>query len=151
RAHIKFDVSVPKPAETVPPDPSAPAPQGTPLPTITLDPETQIGGCDVSLVDTEGRIYTDDPGDIVDGGDDVQTYGCLATGDDPLHYIVSFYFALPASSHPEAIRVSSATLPHYVRLTLDGHRGHMAIGAGTAGYPVDGGGHDARHHDEDDG
>lgn len=120
RARIEFFIVVPKdpnedlfpgldplPGETKPPvDPDAP-------------PETKLGGCEIVLEDTQGRLYDDDPTDLLRGARDTSSGGCMADWDapDPKHYVTTIYFALPPDAEPVAVRVNDLlSLPDYARL-----------------------------------
>ena len=82
--------------------------------------ETEIGGCAITLEDSEGRIFDDDPTDLLTGARDVVSYGCAADFDapDPSRYVNAIYFALPRDARPVAVRIYDAvSLPGYVRLS----------------------------------
>ncbi len=121
RARIEFFIVVPKGPDVDlfpglhPSGAPAPAP---PDPDAT--PESQLGACSITVQDSEGRLYDDDPYDMLLGSADTVGHGCMADFDvpDPLHYTNSIYFALPAGAQPVAVRVSDImSLPNYVRLT----------------------------------
>jgi hypothetical protein len=82
--------------------------------------DTEIGGCEISLIDAEGRIFEDDPYNMLSGARDVVGSGCLVNFDapDPARYVNAVYFALPSDSQPVAVRIYDAImLPNYIRLT----------------------------------
>jgi hypothetical protein len=87
---------------------------------FTAPTKTEIGGCTITLEDSAGRIFDDDPTDLLAGARDVVSYGCAPDFDAPdsSRYVNSIYFALPRDGRPVAIRINDVlTLPGYVRLS----------------------------------
>lgn len=88
---------------------------------FTSPQETRLsGGCTIALEDGAGRVFDDDPSDLLDGASGTVSSGCDAGFDAPdkNRYVNSVYFALPRDAKPVAIRIYDAlTLPRYARLT----------------------------------
>jgi hypothetical protein len=93
--------------------------------------EKALGGCQVFLEDSAGRKYSDRPPEL-NGAALPFAAGCVppidvdegpSSGPSPsatrLRFEQTFFFVLPASAEPVAVRVELATLaPTYVRFTL---------------------------------
>ena len=82
--------------------------------------ETELGGCAITLEDSAGRIFDDDPTDLLTGARAVVSKGCAADFDasDPSRYVNAIYFALPRDARPVAVRIyDGLSLPGYVRLS----------------------------------
>jgi hypothetical protein len=82
--------------------------------------ETELGGCTITLEDSAGRIFNDDPRDLLTGAADVVSHGCSADFNvpDPSRYVNAIYFALPRDARPVAVRINDVrSLPRYIRLS----------------------------------
>jgi hypothetical protein len=80
-------------------------------------PDPTIQGCKVALLDGQGRAYSPQPGELTALAGNMS---CLPDDDEqPIPYLSTFYFLLPAETRPTGLRITwLPLLPRYVLLPI---------------------------------
>jgi hypothetical protein len=86
----------------------------------STDPEP-LYSCDLTLHDTTGQTYADNPAELTDLGINFDFASCgpdTSSGKTPTTWSTTAYFVAPASARPDGIRMTVlGKLPRYAWLT----------------------------------